>query len=84
MSDTIKHDLLAHIDKIHTTKLGVLRIRKNLNLSDIDVVTWCKDRIKASTDIEKRGKNWYVQVDGVIITVNTSSYTIITVHKVKA
>jgi len=85
MSDNIKHDLLANFNKIQTTKLGVLRIRKNLNLSnDIDVVNWCKERIKSSTNIEKRGKNWYVQVDGIIITVNASSYTIITAHKTKS
>lgn len=31
--------------------------------------------------IEKQGKNWYVHVDGCVITVNASSYTIIIEHR---
>ncbi len=34
-----------NIDRIHTTEMGVDRIRINLGLGDIDVVTWCKLRI---------------------------------------
>ena len=33
--------------------------------------------------IGRQGKNWYAQIDGCIITVNASSYTIITAHKEK-
>ena len=42
------------------------------------------DKIKQENAvIEREGKNYYVTVDGIIITVNASSYTIITAHKEK-
>jgi len=74
-------DLLNHLDKIKTTELGVMRIKRNLNLDVPDVVTWCKEKIMKADEILKKGKNWYVQVEGCIITVNASSFTIITAHK---
>lgn len=74
--------LLENLDRVHTTEMGVDRIRRNMNLGDIDVVSWCKEKIlDKSTEIERRGKNWYVQDNECIITVNASSYTIITVHR---
>lgn len=77
-------ELLDNIDKIHTTELGVIRIKRNLSLTDEDVVEWCKEKIKQSNaDITRNGKNWYINVDGCIITVNAYSYTIITAHKEK-
>jgi len=76
-------NLLTNLDKIHTTELGIIRIRKNLNLADIDVVTWCKDKVINSNNIVRRGKNWYVHTGQAIITVNASSFTIITAHKIK-
>ena len=33
--------------------------------------------------IERKGKNWYITVDGCIITVNAYSYTVITAHKLR-
>lgn len=77
--------LLANLDKVHTTDLGLLRIRKNLSLDAEDVVSWCKDKIAAeNADITRKGKNWYIAVDGCMITVNAYSYTIITAHRKKA
>ena len=74
--------LIVNLDKVHTTNMGVDRIRRNLGLDDIDVVAWCKDKIlEPSAAIERQGKNWYVHVDECVITVNASSYTIITCHK---
>lgn len=74
--------LLENLDKLHTTEMGVLRIRKNLCLSTNDVVGWCKSKIELPyAVITKTGKNWYVTVEGCVITVNASSYTIITAHK---
>ena len=37
--------LLDHMDKIHTTEMGVERIKKNLKIKDADVVEYCKKRI---------------------------------------
>jgi hypothetical protein len=65
--------------------MGIDRIRKNLGLDDIDVAAFCRSRIlDKSAIITRRGKNWYVRINGCVITVNASSYTIITAHKEKA
>ena len=84
-SMTEKEYLLHNLGKIHTTELGVIRIQKNLNLAkEIDAVAWCKDQITApSTQIERKGKNFYATTATSIITVNASKLSIITVHKVK-
>ena len=37
--------LIDNIDKIHTTEMGVDRIRRNLKLEIVDVVEYCKDKI---------------------------------------
>lgn len=75
-------ELLNHIDELHTTELGIVRIRKNLSLDVDDVVAWCKDKINSvHAIITRRGKNWYVNVDDLVITVNAHSYTIITAHR---
>lgn len=76
--------LLNNLDKLHTTELGVVRIKRNLSLDTDNVVDWCKTKIKSSNAvITRNGKNWYVSVDRCIITVNAYSYTIITAHKQK-
>ena len=80
----MKNDLIENIEKLHTTAMGVDRIRRNLSLGEDvgDVVAWCRKRIlDDSAIITRRGKNWYVTIDGCIITVNAYSYTIITAHK---
>lgn len=80
----VMNDLLLNLDKLHTTEMGVDRIKRNLNLDVPDVVKWCYEKIK-STDavIERKGKNWYICIDDCKITVNAYSYTIITAHKMK-
>lgn len=76
--------LLLNIDKIHTTEMGASRIKRNLNLDVDDVVESCKNKIlDKNCNIYKMGKNWYCEVDGIRITVNGYSYTIITVHVMK-
>ena len=75
------NDLLKNIDKIHTTELGLIRIKQNLELNTKDIVNWCKMKIKQSDNIYKKGKNWYITFDNCFLTVNAYSYTIITAHK---
>ncbi len=76
--------LFDNMDRIHTTDMGVDRIKRNLSLDGVDVVDWCKSKILSDkAEISRQGKNWYIRVDGCIITVNASSYTIITAHKEK-
>lgn len=77
--------LIENIHKLHTTEMGVERIKRNLGIDTEDVVEWCRMRIlDKDVVIERRGKNWYVRIDNCEITVNASSYTIITAHKVKS
>lgn len=78
------NDLLKNLGKLHTTELGVERIKKNLSLDTDDVVDWCKTKINSvNAVITRNGKNWYVNIDNCIITVNAYSYTIITAHREK-
>jgi len=74
-------EIMENINKIHTTELGKVRIKKNLKLETEDVVKWCKNKVKNADNIIKKGKNWYVYKEDVIITINANSYTIITAHK---
>jgi len=76
--------LLDNLEKVHTTEMGVDRIKRNIGVDVDDIVKYCVDKIKQDNAvIERKGKNYYVTVDGIIITVNASSYTIITAHKEK-
>lgn len=81
---TEKEYLLHSIGKIHTTELGVKRIKKNLNLEEtVDAVAWCKEQIKEpNTQVERKGKNYYATTATCIITVNASKLSIITAHKI--
>jgi|GEM_PF-5918975 len=78
-----KNDLLSNLGKVHTTKLGIGRIKKNLGLDVEDVVVWCREKIEKADDVFRKGKNWYVNADDCVITVNAHSFTIITAHKHK-
>ena len=80
----MKNELLENIEKLHTTPMGVDRIRRNLGLGEEikDVVVWCKNQIESPrATITRKGKNWYCEIDGCIITVNAYSYTLITAHR---
>jgi len=79
----MSNELLNNLNKIHSTELGIERIKRNLNLDSEDVIEWCKEKIAKADDILRNGKNWYVHVDDVILTVNAHSFTIITAHKKK-
>ena len=73
-----------HSERIHTTEMGAERIRRNLGLPDhTDAAAWCRAKIQSpGASVERRGKNWYIRIDGCEITVNASSYTIITAHRI--
>ncbi len=79
-----QNELIHNLEKLHTTELGVARMKRNLSFHVDDVVEWCSEKIqKPNATIARHGKNWYITVDGFEITVNASCYTIITVHKLK-
>ena len=76
-----KEVLLSNIDKVHTTEMGIDRIKKNLKLDINDVVEYCKKKVlDKNSNIYKQGKNWYCEIDNIVITINSYSYTIITAH----
>lgn len=78
------NELLKNLDKLHTTELGVERIKRNLSLDTDDVVSWCIAKTNsASAVITRKGKNWYVSVENYVLTINAHSYTIITAHMEK-
>lgn len=82
----MKNELLENLVKLHTTPMGVDRIRCNLSLGDDvkDFVSFCRQKIlDEKAVIARQGKNWYIKIDGCVITVNAYSFTIITAHKVK-
>ena len=76
-----KKVLLENVEKIHTTEMGIGRIQKNLGI-DEEPVSYCISKLKQdNSTVAKEGKNYYVGVDDCIITINSSSFTIITAHK---
>ena len=79
-----KQILLDNISKVHTTEMGIDRIKKNLKLNTNDVVEFCKNKIlDKNCNIYKQGKNCYCEIDNIKITINSHSYTIITAHLIK-
>ena len=76
-----KEILLSNIDKVHTTEMGIDRIKRNLKLNTNVIVEYCKNKIlNKDCNIYKKGKNWYCEIDHIKITINSYSYTIITAH----
>lgn len=76
------NQLILNLDKLHTTDLGQVRIKRNLCIGEINVVEWCREKIyEPHCKITRKGKNWYAVIDNMIITINAHSYTIITAHK---
>ena len=79
-----KEILINNLNKIHTTNMGLDRIKKNLKLDNHDIIEYIKNIIKnKDTIIYKKGKNYYCETDNTIITINSYSYTIITAYTKK-
>ena len=58
-----KKILLDNIDKVHTTEMGIDRIKINLKIHASDVVKFCKNKVlDKNFNIYKQGKNWYCEV----------------------
>ena len=52
-----KQVLFNNIDKVHTTGMGIDRIKKNLKLDTDDVVEYCKNKVlDKNCNIYKQGK----------------------------
>jgi len=76
------NNLIDNLNNLHTTELGAIRIRKNLDLSTSDVIEWCKEAVVQADLIRRLGKNYYVYYKGAAITINAHGYTIITAHRI--
>ena len=75
---------LRRINGLKSNQLTDNKIRGFLGISIPNVVEWCKERIlMPDAEIVRRGKNWYITADDVIITVNANLLTLQTVHYVK-
>ncbi len=80
--------IIQNIDKLHITKLGEERVKRNLSINAKDVLKYLKETIlnyDSQTHLlytYKKGKNVYVKTDEIVITININSYTIITAHKI--
>ena len=78
------NELLMNIDKIHTTELGIERIKKNLKLNTDDVINYLKNIIfDKECKIYKKGKNYYCETYDIKITINSNNYSIITAHLIE-
>ncbi len=76
--------LIDNIGLVHTTEMGIDRIKRNLRIDTKDVVEYCKQKVlDKNCNIYRQGKNWYCEIDDMVITINAYSYTIITAHKRK-
>jgi ribosomal-protein-alanine N-acetyltransferase len=75
---------IIDLDKLHTTELGEVRIKRNLSIQADDVVLWCKEFVKQADIIIGQGKNLYAYKNGMVITINAKSNTIITAHPINA
>lgn len=73
--------LLDNINKIHTTTMGLERIKKNTSIED-DVINYIKSIIHNSI-IYRKGKNYYVHFKNYLFTINAYSYTVITAKKIR-
>ena len=79
-----KQILIDNMNLVHTTEMGVERIKRNLKIDVRDVVEFCKQKVlDKNCNIYRQGKNWYCEIEDMIITINAYSYTIITAHKRK-
>ena len=75
-------ELINNIYKLHTTDMGVSRIKRNLNINE-DVIEYCKKIIlDKNSNIYKKGKNFYCENGNIKLTINSYSYTIITAHMI--
>lgn len=89
-------NFIGNIDKIHTTQMCVVRIVKNTGIFEHfyqkdrenaynKIIDFCREIIKnPDTKIMTRGKNYYVECNDIIWTINGHSFTIITAHKIKS
>lgn len=87
MNETLRTSIA---DQYRNTHLGFLRIRKNLvinNFTDSETEYFIKKIILSTPieEIETKGKNYYFKCFkyNAILTINASTFTIITAKKIE-
>ena len=53
----MQNELIKNREKIHTTELGIVRIKKNLSFDTDDVAGWCKSKIIEDDAIIEKEEN---------------------------
>ena len=77
-----KEELKQRIEHIDTTSLGYDRIKRNLQLQNDEPVEFFIKCIRENSSlVRKEGKNYYVYIRDIIITINSSTLNVITAHK---
>lgn len=60
-------ELLDNLDKLHTTELGIERIKRNLSLDTDNVAWWCRDKISSpAAVIVRNGKTGMLRLTDVL------------------
>lgn len=79
-----KETLLAALPRLHTTPLGLTRLRRNLCLSeDTDPVAFCRDLLsREDCTVLHLGKNLYCRAENVLLTIHARIYTLITGRRI--
>lgn len=74
---------MIDVTKLHTTTLGEDRIRRNLGLQGDDIINLCRCLVlDDNAVVTRKGKNWYVEVNHVRLTINANINTVITAHRI--
>lgn len=68
------------IDKIHTTDMGIDRIKRHLKINNNVLDFIMKLIMNDNIYLYKKGKNYYVEINNTKITINSYNYSIITAH----
>ena len=56
-------ELLNNLDKVHTTEMGVDRIKRNIGVDVEDIVEYCIDKIKQDNAVIERTYKLEQQVE---------------------
>ena len=78
IKESPKEEMLNRVEELHTTPMGYIRINSIFQKDD-ECISYIKEILKdPSTDVIRLGKNYYLYCKDYIVTINASSFTIIT------
>ncbi|MBS5284763.1 MAG: DUF3781 domain-containing protein [Clostridiales bacterium] len=69
----VESPLLKNLHQLHTTELGIVRIKRTLCLNTDNVGDWCKTKINSMGAVVARSrKKWYVKKTAALIYFKTA------------